>query len=185
MKKNKAALFDLDGTLFDTAQVNYHSYKAALNQFGHDITPEFYLHECHGQVFRHFLPLIIGIDNPDLPAIHQLKKEKYPENLKYAKKNDFLFDIITALKGSYHIGLVTTASSKNVMDILEHFQVESLFELILTQEDVVESKPSPEGYLKAMQYFGVAPENTIIYEDSEVGLAAATASGASVLKIIS
>lgn len=183
MKKEKAALFDLDGTLFDTTLVNFFSYKEALNKFGHDFSQEFYLEQCHGRVFRDFLPLIIGQDNPDQPFIHQLKKELYPKHLHHAKQNDFLFDIIRALRNTYYIGLVTTASQKNVMDILDYFRVKDLFELILTQEDVLQSKPSPEGYLKAMSHFKVAPSDTIIYEDSEVGLAAARASGAHILKI--
>jgi len=183
LKKDKVALFDLDGTLFDTSMVNYHSYKDALNQFGYDLSYDFYLKEFYGKVYSHFLPLIIGQNNPDLKNIHSLKKELYPKKLIFAQKNEFLFDIITALKPSYHTGIVTTASRKNTTEILDYFKVRELFDLIITQEDVQESKPSPEGYLKAMNFFNVSSENTIIYEDSEVGLQAAKASGARILKV--
>lgn len=183
LKKNKAALFDLDGTLFDTSLVNYYSYKAALNQFGYELTYDFYLKEFYGKVYSYFLPLIIGQNNENLKNIHSLKKELYCNNLVHAKKNEFLFDIIYALKSSYHIGLVTTASYQNTSDILDFFDVRELFDLIITQENVKESKPSPEGYLKAMDFFGTLPENTIIYEDSEVGLQAARASGGRIIKV--
>ena len=45
------------------------------------------------------------------------------------------------------------------------------------------SKPDPEGYLKAMEHFGVTPAETMIFEDSGPGLAAAKASGAAVFKV--
>ena len=64
--------------------------------------------------------------------------------------------------------------------MLNHFHCTDWFDLILTQEDVVNNKPDPEGYLKAMAHFGVDAAHTMIFEDSATGLAAARATGASV-----
>ena len=74
--------------------------------------------------------------------------------------------------------MVTTASKKNVEEILKTFGRFELFDKIFTQEDFKKMKPDPECYLKAMEYFGIKPENTIIFEDSESGLKAAELSGA-------
>ena len=49
---------------------------------------------------------------------------------------------------------------------------------MLTHDDIVNSKPDPEGFLKAMKFFNARPQETIIFEDSEVGLQAAERSGA-------
>ena len=54
---------------------------------------------------------------------------------------------------------------------------------MLTSRDVVEPKPSPDAFLKAMQAEGVTPAETLIFEDSMVGLEAAEASGASYIKV--
>ena len=67
--------------------------------------------------------------------------------------------------------------------MLSHFGCVCWFDLILTGEDVTKSKPDPEGYLKAMEHFGVTPAETMIFEDSALGLAAAQASGATVFKV--
>ena len=53
-----------------------------------------------------------------------------------------------------------------------------MFDLILTYDDITKSKPDPEGFLKAMEYFDAKSDETIIFEDSEVGLKAAEKSGA-------
>ena len=87
------------------------------------------------------------------------------------------------IKSRYNITLVTTASRKNVEDILNTFDKLNVFDKIFTQEDVTKMKPDPEGYLTAMKYFNVKPEDTIIFEDSEAGLAAAKLSGAFYYKV--
>ena len=49
-----------------------------------------------------------------------------------------------------------------------------------TQEDIHKPKPDPEGFLLAMEHFGVTPADSVIFEDSDVGIEAARASGAAV-----
>ncbi len=67
---------------------------------------------------------------------------------------------------------------KNTIELLDEFDIMHIFDLILTQEDIARTKPDPEGFLNAMQYFEIDPKRTIIFEDSEVGIKAAIASGA-------
>lgn len=80
-------------------------------------------------------------------------------------------------------GCVTTGSRKNATEVLEYFHCADWFGVFITGEDVVRSKPDPEGYLKAMAHFGVTPAETMIFEDSGPGLEAARASGATVYKV--
>ncbi len=182
-QKKKLALFDLDGTLFSTNDVNYHAYKEALNHFGFSFEYEYWYQNCIGKHYKDFLADINITDEETLKGIHKLKKQAYKKYLNYAKENRHLFDIINLIKPDYYIVLVTTASRKNVEDILNTFDKIELFDKIFTQEDVTKMKPNPEGYLKAMEYFGIKPEDTIIFEDSETGLEAAKASGAFYYKV--
>ena len=73
---------------------------------------------------------------------------------------------------------MTTASEKNCHEILNRFGIYDFFDLVLTKDDILKSKPDPEGFNKAMEYFGVSPKNTVIFEDSDVGIKAAENSGA-------
>lgn len=182
MKKNKLILCDLDGTLFDTLEVNYYSYKESLNIFNYDIGYDFFLEECYGKYYKNFLSKL-GVNEEEIEKIHKIKKELYGKYLGSAKINENLFDMLKIMKDFYHIALVTTASQKNSEEILRYFKKRDLFELIISAEDVKNKKPDPEGFIKAMDYFNVIPENTIIFEDSNVGIEAAIKSGANILKV--
>ncbi|MGN0652664.1 MAG: HAD family hydrolase [Gemmiger sp.] len=179
--KNLIAV-DLDGTLFDTVTVNAESYRRALAQEGFPLTDETYAAQCNGRHYKDFLPEVMG-GSPTAEAVervHERKKALYSECLGAARRNEALFAILEAMAPTCHLALVTTGSRRNAEEILERFACRGLFELILTQEDVTRSKPDPEGYLRAMAYFGVDAAHTIIFEDSATGLAAAKASGAAV-----
>ena len=73
MKKN-LAIFDLDGTLFDTNDVNYFAYKEALLRHGFALDYDYYCTECNGKSYKFFLPVISTTDETILEKIHTLKK---------------------------------------------------------------------------------------------------------------
>lgn len=184
--KKKLAVFDLDGTLFDTKNVNYTAYSQALTECGIQcgIDYRFYCDFCNGNNYRTFLPqIVLGITESDMQRVHEAKKRIYKDCLEQARKNEHLFSMIKLMKEEYMVAVVTTASRANSEDILECFGVKSLFDFIITQEDVDNTKPSPECFMKAMSAAGVSLEDTIIFEDAETGLAAAAASGAKYVKV--
>lgn len=174
----KLIIVDLDGTLFDTKDINYHAYKEAMASYGYDLDYRYYCDFCNGRHYMDFLPQITTIDKKILEKIHHSKKVAYKKYLDKAVLNVGLVDIVRLLRGEYKTALVTTASKKNCYDILEKFNLVELFDLILTHDDITKSKPDPEGFLRAMEYFDAKPNETIIFEDSDVGLKAAEKSGA-------
>ena len=184
--KNKLAIFDLDGTLFDTKDVNYNAYQNAIKMtgIGKIIDYNDFCNLYNGKNYRDFLPKIIpNISEEQMKNIHNLKKDIYINYLDKAKKNNLLFAILQEMKESFFLSVVTNASKKNVNEILEKFSVKDLFDLLITQEDIENPKPSAEGFLKVMDYFNISKENTIIFEDSEIGIQAAVKSGADYIKV--
>ncbi len=175
----KLAIFDLDGTLFNTDEVNYCAYSEAVKPFGASLERDFFVSKCNGRHYKLFVPMILGSDE-HLEEVHEAKKRFYKEFLNKARMNTHLFDMIRLIKNEYRIAIVTTASRKNVEDILSCFNVKDLFEDIITQEDITKPKPDPEGFLMAMKRANAKPEETLIFEDSEVGIEAARRSGATV-----
>ena len=173
----KLAVFDLDGTLFSTKDVNYRAYKEALGELPLDY--DFYCKACNGQNYRQFLPKIVpGITEDEMQRIHEAKKRAYPKYLKYAELNEEL------LKNFLEINaLVTTASRRNAEDILSEFGLKDSFDFVITQEDVENTKPDPECFLLALSRAGVKKEETIVYEDSEPGFKAAEAAGLKYVKV--
>ena len=78
MNKQKLAIFDLDGTLFDTKDVNYSAYQEAIKccGFSAEIDYGFYCSYCNGNHYKDFLPVIIpGITVNEMMKIHECKKK--------------------------------------------------------------------------------------------------------------
>lgn len=182
MEKKYLAIFDLDGTLFDTSEVNYYAYKEALSLYGVDLDKNYFITSCNGRHYTEFLPTIMS-DRTHIEDVHIAKKVNYKKNLDKAHINKHLFEIIQCIQATYHLAIVTTASHQNCMDILSHYGYVDLFEKIFSQEDITKAKPNPQGFLMCMDYFGMTSRQTIIFEDSDVGIAAARASGASVFVV--
>lgn len=172
-------IVDFDGTLVDTKDVNYHAYKDALAKYGYAIEYDYFCKYCNGRHYLDFIPQIVH-DNRLYTDIHKTKQERYSSYLSYARCNHFLVDLLKAMRATHKTALVTTASRQNCIEMMQQCGLNDLFDLVLTKEDVEHAKPNPEGFLKAMSFFSATPENTVIFEDSSVGLEAANATGATV-----
>lgn len=182
MKKQGLIAVDLDGTLIDTVAVNAESYRRALRTFGFTVEDDYYAAHCNGGHYTVFLPPLMG-GHPTremVETVHERKKVFYSDCLGAARRNDALFALLQAMRATHYLAVVTTGSRRNATEILEYFHCRDWFDLIVTQEDVINNKPDPEGYRKAMAHFSVDAAHTIIFEDSAPGLAAAKASGAAV-----
>lgn len=180
----KLAIFDLDGTLFDTALVNFLAYERVLAPRGYHPELEFFRRACFGHDFGFFGPLLApGASPEELAAIHREKKGCYGDFLDRAVKNEHLFALLRLMRPEYHTALVTAGSRANSVQILERFGEADSFDLVLTAESVPRAKPDPVGFRMAMAHFGATPEQTIIFEDSPTGVAAAQAAGACVFVV--
>lgn len=180
----KLMMIDLDGTLFDTKEINYRAYKKAIEPFGYTIDYKYYCEFCNGRYYSDFLPQITTTDEKILLEMHKRKKEAYKKYLKYGKINQMLVDLIRNRKSNCKAALVTTASKQNTYDILMEFGIANIFDLVLTREDVIKAKPNPEIFFKAMDYFKIGPEECVIFEDSNVGIEAAKKTGATVFTVV-
>lgn len=182
MLKIKAALFDLDGTLVDIGpDMHFRALNAALDIRGHapiDI-------EEHTQKYNG-LPTItklekLGFDEEEIASINLLKQKITLDLIDNELiPNPVAIKAIHDLKNSgIKIACVTNCSKQTTMLMLRRAGLESLMDLVITNEDVSCPKPDPEGYLKAMVLLGVIPDETIIFEDSSKGIQAAAKSGCS------
>ena len=168
--KNRLAIFDMDGTLFDTVEANYEAYKNAVMEVigSCSIGLEEFKNKCFGKNYKYFLREIFNVNEALIEDIHDLKCLRYMKYAKkYVKENTFLFYVINEIKEKYYIALLTTASAKNTYEILKAYNKTEIFDLILTSDDVENLKPDSEGILRAMNYFDVDACKTIFFDDSE------------------
>lgn len=166
----KAILVDMDGTLIFTDEVNFEAYKYAFNSKGIAFNNSDF-ESTIGKTWSEFIPRISGINDPKIhKEIHLIKKEKYKSLLHKATINQPLLDLLELSKPKCKLALVTSASKENTFDILNFFKLTEIFNIIITRDDIKKPKPDPEGYLKAMNFLKVSPQETIIFEDSSTGV---------------
>jgi HAD superfamily hydrolase (TIGR01509 family) len=179
----KAIITDFDGTLVDTFEANFTAYCLAFKLYGLEISREQY-HACFGLRFDAFMDAM-KIDDANLRS--NIKKEKarvYPNCFNYLKPNVTLIDFIRKAKVSgVKTAIASTAQRGNLMNVLNYLMLEGLFDIIIAGDAVKEGKPNPEIYLTSMALLEVSPTETLVFEDTEVGLMAAERSGANVFKI--
>ena len=75
-KKYRGIIFDLDGTLFDTGDVNYYAYKDSLEPYHVYLDREYFVRECNGKHYTEFLPILMG-NREHLEEVHKAKKINY------------------------------------------------------------------------------------------------------------
>ena len=179
----KLVITDFDGTLVNTFQANYHAYSEAFGQVGLTLPEEQY-RQCYGLRFDDFMAKV-GIEDADTrQRIRAHKGECYPSHFGLLRLNEPLLNFIRMFRaGGGLTAVASTARGKNLTNALTHIGATQDFDLILAGEDVKQGKPSPEIYQTVMSRMGVTPDETLVFEDSAVGLQAASAAGAHWIKI--
>lgn len=169
--------FDLDGTLVDTHVANYEAYKKALSDFGIQITfAEF--KKTIGQQAKHFLPrLAPQLDPSDYEQLSTQKAEYYKEALVLSKANVELIKFLGLVAKDHHTVLVTSARPESAAVVLTRHKLTDYFDHVITNADVNKSKPAPDCYQMALAKTGLDPNEVIVFEDSDTGIASAEAAG--------
>lgn len=174
----KAIITDFDGTLVDTFEANLLAYQEAFAKEGIRLTQERY-RECFGCRFDGFMTAMGIVDDQVAGRIKQYKKESYTKYFHLLRINEPLVRLIESFKAmGGKTAIASTARRENLMNAVNYLGISKHFDLIYAGVDVKKGKPSPEIYLKAMDALGVSPEQTLIFEDSDVGIQAAKAAGA-------
>jgi len=181
-------MVDLDGTLARTADANWLAYGAALKEVGVVISRSRFDAGVQGRNWREFLPEMLaesGVD-ADPAGVAQRKTELYRAMLGDVAINKPLVRLVENCREFMQMrtALVTSASRASVMALLKTHTLVELFDVVITGDDVKRHKPDPEAYVLAATHLGVKPDECLVYEDAEVGVASATAFGAHVIRVI-
>ncbi|MGX7109490.1 HAD family hydrolase [Facklamia miroungae] len=182
MEKFKLFIFDMDGLMFETGQLAYRSYLKAAEKHDYEVTPSvyYYLTGRNDKEIRKEMKDLYGNDKPTdewRNSINHFKKEILAmEQRVYKKKglNELLNDL-----HQYKIH-ATIASSSNRQTINYYLEIEKLSHLINTivaGDEVTQSKPHPEIFLRACEKSGFSPSQALVFEDSSVGIEAAQKAG--------
>lgn len=177
-------LLDFDGTLADTREANYRAYAHTLAEEGITLSRENYLTRYFGMRCTEFMQEVGFADRTDQERLRQRKIALYPTYFDSLRLNRPLWDYAQQLRTrGGHVWIVSTGSHANIRHAMEYLGLTAGIDGILTGEDVLHSKPAPDCFLQAMETERMAPAQTLIFEDSAVGLEAARRSGAACITV--
>jgi HAD superfamily hydrolase (TIGR01509 family) len=181
----KAIFFDMDGVLVDAGSWHYESLNKALQPFGYEISLDDHYRLFDGLPTNEKLQMLkseIGLSESDISTIKSEKQRHTfivaEERCKPEKELLKLFDWI---KGqSFKIAVCSNSIRRTVELIMTKKSLIHYFDIIKSNEDVVNPKPNKEMYCIAMSELNLLPSEVLIIEDSSFGIQAARASGAHV-----
>ena len=185
----KLVIFDLDGVLVDACDWHRDALNEALLEVSNtSIEEKEHVSTFNGIPTRKKLEILIGqkrVKESELERIYDLKQEKTIQIIQQkAQKRKEKIELITELKRRGFVVACFTNSIRETANLmLSKTGVLDLFELVVTNQDVSNPKPNPEGYIKVMKHFKVSKEETCIIEDSPKGIEAAEQSGAQVIVV--
>lgn len=184
MSNIKLILLDFDGTLADTRRANGEAYIQALREIGIDISFDEYAAKYFGMRCMEFLH-DVGIKDEDAACqLRRRKVELYPNYFSSVTLNKPLWDWCMMMhKMGAKVWIVSTGHIDNITNVMRYLNITEGIDGIISGDDVTQPKPNPECFLLAMEREGVTPRETIIFEDSVMGLEAAKRSGAAYVKI--
>ncbi|MCY4329268.1 MAG: HAD family phosphatase [Endozoicomonadaceae bacterium] len=177
----KAIILDMDGTLIDTESLYKMSWQQAAQNLGFDISDEDY-QQFVGIPFTICLERVKAL----LPA--KTNSETFfkqlvcvQDQLKRAlgfPMQPGAHELLTLLQNhSIATALVTSSGKKNIAEYFTGTTFANMFDITVAFEDVTQHKPNPAPYILACQQLNLAPEQTLVIEDSNNGATAAIQAG--------
>ncbi len=185
----KLIIFDMDGVLVDACEWHRIALNEALKEVcNYEISLEDHYNFFNGIPTKVKLKKLnnLGIIKEEyFEKIENLKQEKTIKIIKkYAKQRQEKIDLLKYIKSKGVKTACYTNSIKMTAELmLKKTGVLNFLDLLITNQDVKNPKPDPEGYLLVLENLNISKTNTIIIEDSPKGVEAATLSGCRVLKV--
>jgi HAD superfamily hydrolase (TIGR01509 family) len=186
----KLVIFDLDGVLVDIKEVHYNSLNKAIENIAgaqYTINSEEHLSIYDGLKTYQKLNLLTKTKHLDTNLHKDIWKKKQEltfDEIKKIKPNNEIKKILKYFKEKKtHIACCSNSIKKTIHLCLSKLEIIEYFDNIISNEDVKTPKPHPEIYWKAMIDAAVIPEETLIVEDSPVGLLAASRTSANVIRV--
>ena len=182
----KLVIFDLDGVLVEAKTIHFDALNEALG-LKYAIEWNEHLSKYDGLKTNQKLEMLTQEKGLPIKLHKQVWDEKQRltlQKLHNLEESPQLQVCISSLSNQgYKIACCSNSIRKTVLTVLSKLGIIEYFDLILSNEDVKNSKPHPEIYWKAISMIGCLPEETLIVEDSPFGLLAANRSKSHVMRV--
>jgi HAD superfamily hydrolase (TIGR01509 family) len=180
----KAYLFDCDGTIADSMPLHYVAWNRALAEWNCEFSEDLF-YAWGGMPVAEIVATLnkkYGLSMP-VADVSRRKEEFYFEILPQLKAVPEVLEHIEASYGRIPLAVVSGSTRDSVTASLETLKILDRFDALVCAGDYQRSKPDPEPFLVAAERVGVAPEGCLVFEDTDIGIQAATAAGMASVKV--
>ena len=190
-EKLSAILFDLDGTLIDSEKKFFESFRHVIfSKYNYNISYE----EYEENELKKNENLLLYLKSNGIIASYEVD-DKIMEKiyLEYEKKfRDLLnendvslnFELLKQLKSKgLRLALVSTSRKKFIDMLLTKLNIQDLFEVVISREDVKNLKPESDAYIMALEKLNILSTNCIAFEDSERGIRASKSANIKTIQV--
>ena len=179
-----SVIFDLDGVIVHTDAYHYKSWKKLADRLGLGFD-ERVNNRLRGVSRLESLEIVLensgfsGLSAAEKAALAAEKNETYLELLRVMSPSDLSPEVRDTLRTLRELGyrLAVGSSSRNARIILGRIGLDGFFDAVCDGNDIANSKPDPEVFLKAAEFLGAAPAACVVVEDAEAGVEAAHRAG--------
>lgn len=174
MQPFKAALFDLDGTLFDTEGQYTIFWGETCRRFRPDIPGLEYMIKGTTlvQIFERYFP------DPEVQAQIKVGLDAWERQMHYDWIPGSLEFIEDCRRHGVHCAIVTSSNQEKMRSVAAQMpEFHTLFDRVLTSEDFTASKPAPDCYQLGARTFGCTTDECVVFEDAFTGLQAGMSAG--------
>lgn len=186
-KKYKAFVFDLNGTMVNDMPYHIKAWHEKIIQLGGTLTLDEMKHQCYGKndellerVFpgKYSLEERIKIGN-EKEAIYRIEFKPFLKLMdgldQFLKKAD---------QENIKMAIGSAAIMDNINFVIQNMHIEHYFNAIISANDVKNSKPDPETFLKCAEALSVAPADCLVFEDTPKGVECALNAGMQAVVIL-
>ena len=175
----KVVLFDIDGTLIDSAEANWMFHNTLSKKYGgRQLDFEEYKNNFYAYPMRPLIKTCCPkLTEKQLDQACEYGISIYPRFHEFIKVNKNAIKLLEKLHGKYRLGIVTSRIGTKILDELGEFGIRNLFEHITTFNDYTKPKPDPEPMLVALKKFSVDPSETVYVGDNQKDVDSAKGAG--------
>lgn len=175
----RAAIWDVDGTLVDTAELHFQAWCVLAQEIGKPFTRADFA-GTFGWRNPEIIPKLFGrYSHQQIAELGDRKEDLYRAE---ASRGVALLPGVRHLLDDLHAagfrqGIGSSAPRRNLELILELTQTAPLFSAVVAMEDTIRGKPDPQVFLLAAERLQISPSQCVVFEDAPVGVKAAKAGG--------
>jgi HAD superfamily hydrolase (TIGR01509 family) len=179
-----AYLFDCDGTIADSMPLHYIAWQKALAEWNCEFEEELF-YAWGGMPIAEIISTLNAKHGLSMPVemVSRRKESLYFELLPQLKPVPEVLEHIEAQHGRIPFAVVSGSTRESVTASLASLKLLEKFDTFVCAGDYKRSKPDPEAFLLAAAKLGVPPRACLVFEDTEMGIQAATAAGMASIKI--